>query len=221
LSSMPVQLTSGAPPVGRARMRRPPMPLPKRPQANAVAEQRARQPHGIGWSSRSGAKRPLFAQRISGAALRASGCCRRITPRQLDSTGAGESRSRGAALNGGVSRCRCLNRTPAMRKVAIVQLTQCSRRSEAVIADPTELRAYECDADRYCRRWPWCCRPPRRWRRRRVCRRVGEGGAVGLRQPRRGALPTADSVILGVARLTQVLETDCERLTGYRPPQLA
>src|SRR5690606_5565830 len=85
---------------------------------------------------------------------------------------------------------------------------------EGVIHDPAETRAYECDG-----LTAWRCPPlavvlPRSTAEvsavLRTCHEMGvpvvpRGSGTSLAG---GALPTADSVILGVARLTRVLETN-------------
>ncbi len=102
------------------------------------------------------------------------------------------------------------------RKPAIVARLREVLPGEAVIADPTELRAYECDALTAYRCPPLAVVLPSSTEEvaavLRVCHAervkvVPRGSGTSLAG---GALPTADSVILGVARLTQVLETDYE-----------
>ncbi|PWE27420.1 FAD-binding oxidoreductase [Pararhodobacter marinus] len=85
---------------------------------------------------------------------------------------------------------------------------------DAVIDDPVETRAYECDGLTAYRCPPLAAVLPSTTEEvaavLRVCHEervpvVPRGAGTSLAG---GALPTADSVILGVARLTQVLETD-------------
>ncbi|MDP3960309.1 MAG: FAD-linked oxidase C-terminal domain-containing protein [Pseudorhodobacter sp.] len=85
---------------------------------------------------------------------------------------------------------------------------------DAVVDDPTETRAYECDAlSAYCCP-PLCAVLPRTTAEvaavLRICHDMGvpvvpRGAGTSLSG---GALPTADCVLLGVARLNAVLETD-------------
>ena len=84
----------------------------------------------------------------------------------------------------------------------------------AVIADPTETRVYECDALTAYKCPPLCAVLPSSTEEvsavMRICHEEGvpvvpRGAGTSLAG---GALPTADSVILGVARLGDVLETD-------------
>lgn len=84
----------------------------------------------------------------------------------------------------------------------------------AVIDDPIELRVYECDGLSAYRCPPMCAVLPRSTEEvaavMRICHAAGvpvvpRGAGTSLAG---GALPTADCVILGVARLNQVIETD-------------
>ncbi len=84
----------------------------------------------------------------------------------------------------------------------------------AVIEDGVELKAYECDALSAYRCPPLCAVLPRSTEEvaavMKICHEEGvpvvpRGSGTSLAG---GALPTADSVILGVARLNEVLETD-------------
>ncbi|WP_420859874.1 FAD-linked oxidase C-terminal domain-containing protein [Marivivens marinus] len=84
----------------------------------------------------------------------------------------------------------------------------------AVIDDPSETRAYECDALSAYRCPPLCAVLPATTEEvaavLKICNEAGvpvvpRGSGTSLAG---GALPTADSVILGVARLNAVLETD-------------
>ncbi|WP_347311337.1 FAD-linked oxidase C-terminal domain-containing protein [Defluviimonas sp. SAOS-178_SWC] len=86
--------------------------------------------------------------------------------------------------------------------------------ADAVIDDPTETRAYECDALSAYRCPPLAVVLPRSTKEvaaaLRVCHAEGvpvvpRGSGTSLAG---GALPTADSVILGIARMNQVLEVD-------------
>lgn len=100
------------------------------------------------------------------------------------------------------------------RKAAIVaQLLQVLP-ADAVIHDPAETRAYECDALTAYRCAPLCAVLPRSTDEvaavLRICHHEGvpvvpRGSGTSLAG---GALPTADCVILGVARMNGVLETD-------------
>ncbi len=85
-----------------------------------------------------------------------------------------------------------------------------------MIHDPAELRAYECDALTAYRCPPLAVVLPASTeevaRALKICHEEGvpvvpRGSGTSLAG---GALPTADSVILGVSRMTQVLETDYE-----------
>ncbi len=87
---------------------------------------------------------------------------------------------------------------------------------EAVIHDPAETRAYECDALTAYRCAPLAVVLPASTEEvsavLALCHRMGvpvvpRGSGTSLAG---GALPTADSVILGVARMTEVLETSLE-----------
>ncbi|MAU45885.1 MAG: FAD-binding oxidoreductase [Yangia sp.] len=86
--------------------------------------------------------------------------------------------------------------------------------ADAVIDDIAETRAYECDALTAYRCPPLCAVLPSSTAEvsavLRVCHEEGvpvvpRGSGTSLAG---GALPTADSVILGVARMNEVLETD-------------
>ncbi|MFZ1482412.1 MAG: FAD-binding protein, partial [Paracoccaceae bacterium] len=86
--------------------------------------------------------------------------------------------------------------------------------ADAVIGDETQTRAYECDALSAYRCLPLAVVLPRSTAEvsaaLRVCCEEGvpvvpRGAGTSLAG---GAMPTADSVILGVARMTAVLETD-------------
>lgn len=86
--------------------------------------------------------------------------------------------------------------------------------ADAVIHDPAETRAYECDALTAYRCAPLAAVLPRTTEEvaavLRICQELGvpvvpRGSGTSLAG---GALPTADCVILGVARMNAVLETD-------------
>ncbi|MFX0542140.1 FAD-linked oxidase C-terminal domain-containing protein [Roseovarius sp. S4756] len=86
--------------------------------------------------------------------------------------------------------------------------------ADAVISDPAETRAYECDALAAYHCAPLAAVLPRSTAEvsaaLRVCHEMGvpvvpRGAGTSLAG---GALPTADCVILGTARMTEVLETD-------------
>jgi glycolate oxidase len=100
------------------------------------------------------------------------------------------------------------------RKPEIVARLQGILPAEAVIHDPNETRAYECDGLTAYRCPPLCVVLPASTEEvaavLRICHEervpvVPRGSGTSLAG---GALPTADSVILGVARLNAVLETD-------------
>ena len=100
------------------------------------------------------------------------------------------------------------------RKSAIVARLQEVLPKDAVIHEPTETRAYECDALTAYRCAPLAAVLPGSTAEvsavLKVCHDEGvpvvpRGSGTSLAG---GALPTADSVILGVARLNKVLETD-------------
>ena len=100
------------------------------------------------------------------------------------------------------------------RKVAIVAELRAALGPGAVIDDPSETRAYECDALTAYRCPPLCAVLPATTEEvaavMRICHAEGvpvvpRGSGTSLAG---GALPTADSVILGVARMTRVFEID-------------
>ncbi|MGI1662457.1 FAD-linked oxidase C-terminal domain-containing protein [Palleronia sp. KMU-117] len=100
------------------------------------------------------------------------------------------------------------------RKDRIVARLQAVLPRDAVIHDEAETRAYECDALTAYRCPPLCAVLPASTDEvaavLRVCHEEGvpvvpRGSGTSLAG---GALPTADSVILGVARLNDVLEVD-------------
>ncbi|MBT8419213.1 MAG: FAD-binding protein [Silicimonas sp.] len=106
------------------------------------------------------------------------------------------------------------DKTILARKDRIVTLLRTVLPEDAVIADETETRAYECDALTAYKCPPLCVALPSSTDEvaslLRICHDEGvpvvpRGSGTSLAG---GALPTADCVILGVARLNDVLETD-------------
>lgn len=102
------------------------------------------------------------------------------------------------------------------RKAAIVERLRAVLPADAVIDDETETRVYECDALTAYRCPPLAAVLPANTEETaavlKICHEeripvVPRGSGTSLAG---GALPTADSVILGVARMNQVLETDYE-----------
>ncbi|WP_371168065.1 FAD-linked oxidase C-terminal domain-containing protein [Aliiroseovarius sp. 2305UL8-7] len=100
------------------------------------------------------------------------------------------------------------------RKAQIVKRLQSVLPDGAVIHDPIETRAYECDALTAYKCPPLCAVLPASTEEvsavMGICHEEGvpvvpRGAGTSLAG---GALPTADSVILGVARLNDVIETD-------------
>ncbi|GGX58209.1 FAD-binding protein [Tateyamaria omphalii] len=100
------------------------------------------------------------------------------------------------------------------RKARVVARLRDVLPSDAVIDDPTETRAYECDALTAYRCPPMVAVLPSTTSEvsdvLRICHDEGvpvvpRGSGTSLAG---GALPTADCVILGVARMSDVLETD-------------
>ncbi|UWR22661.1 FAD-linked oxidase C-terminal domain-containing protein [Sulfitobacter sp. S190] len=100
------------------------------------------------------------------------------------------------------------------RKPRVVARLQSVLPSDAVIHDPRETHAYECDALTAYRCAPMVAVLPASTQEvsdvLRICHEEGvpvvpRGSGTSLAG---GALPTADSVILGVARMNDVLETD-------------
>ncbi|GGH33426.1 glycolate oxidase [Cribrihabitans marinus] len=100
------------------------------------------------------------------------------------------------------------------RKDRLVRRLQAVLPSDAVIHDEAETRAYECDALTAYRCPPLCVVLPSRTEDvaaiLRICHEEGvpvvpRGAGTSLAG---GSLPTADSVILGVARMNEVLEVD-------------
>lgn len=102
------------------------------------------------------------------------------------------------------------------RKSEIVAALRAVLPADAVIDDPTETKAYECDALSAYRCPPLAVLLPRTTAEvsaaLAICHAEGvpvvpRGAGTSLAG---GALPTADSVILGVARMNRVLEVDCD-----------
>ena len=100
------------------------------------------------------------------------------------------------------------------RKAELVTRLEAVLPAGAVISDPAETRAYECDALTAYRCPPLCAVLPGSTEEvaavLTICSQMGvpvvpRGAGTSLAG---GALPTADCVILGVARMNQVLETD-------------
>ncbi|WP_050528514.1 FAD-linked oxidase C-terminal domain-containing protein [Pseudorhodobacter aquimaris] len=100
------------------------------------------------------------------------------------------------------------------QKPAIVAALQEVLPADAVIFDEAEVRAYECDALTAYRCPPLAAVLPRSTAEvaavLRICHQMGvpvvpRGAGTSLAG---GALPTGDCVILGVARMNEVLETD-------------
>ncbi len=100
------------------------------------------------------------------------------------------------------------------RKSEIVAALRAVLPADAVIDDEAETRAYECDALSAYRCAPLAAILPRSTAEvsaaLKVCHNLGvpivpRGAGTSLAG---GALPTADSVILGIARMNRVLETD-------------
>jgi glycolate oxidase len=107
-----------------------------------------------------------------------------------------------------------IDATIVARKPAIVAALQEVLPPDAVIFDEAEVRAYECDALTAYRCPPLAAVLPRSTAEvsavLRVCHQMGvpvvpRGSGTSLAG---GALPTGDCVILGVARMNEVLETD-------------
>jgi glycolate oxidase len=100
------------------------------------------------------------------------------------------------------------------KKAAIVAALRAVLPADAVIDDPFETRAYECDALAAYRTRPLAVVLPRSTAEvaaaLKVCHRLGvpvvpRGAGTSLAG---GAMPSADAVILGVARMSAVLEVD-------------
>ena len=102
------------------------------------------------------------------------------------------------------------------RKAAIVAHLRRILPADAVISDNAETKAYECDALTAYKCPPLCAVLPSSTEEvsavLKICHEEGvpvvpRGAGTSLAG---GALPTADSVILGVAKLNEVLETDLD-----------
>ncbi|WP_306151598.1 FAD-linked oxidase C-terminal domain-containing protein [Roseovarius sp. MMSF_3281] len=100
------------------------------------------------------------------------------------------------------------------RKAELIEKLQGVMPSDAVISDPMETRAYECDALTAYKCAPMAVVLPGSTQEvseaLRICHDMGvpvvpRGAGTSLAG---GVLPTEDSVILGVSRLTDVLEAD-------------
>ena len=100
------------------------------------------------------------------------------------------------------------------KKAKLVERLQSVLAADAVIHDPAETRAYECDGLAAYRCPPLCAVLPSSTEEvaaaLKICHEEGvpvvpRGSGTSLAG---GAMPTADSVILGVARLNQVIETN-------------
>ena len=100
------------------------------------------------------------------------------------------------------------------KKAQIVARLQSVLSKGSVISDEAETKAYECDALSAYRCPPLCVVLPTNTEEvsavLKICHDMGvpvvpRGSGTSLAG---GALPTADSVILGVARMNDVLETD-------------
>jgi len=100
------------------------------------------------------------------------------------------------------------------RKASIVARLQLVLPEEAVISDPNETRAYECDALTAYRCQPLAVVLPGSTGEVAACLKICHEEGVPV-VPRGagtslagGSLPTADSIIIGVSRMNAVLETD-------------
>ncbi|MEC9434980.1 MAG: FAD-linked oxidase C-terminal domain-containing protein [Pseudomonadota bacterium] len=100
------------------------------------------------------------------------------------------------------------------RRDAIVARLAAALPADALVSDPRETRAYDCDALSIYACPPLAVTLPRTTEEvaavLRICAEEGvpvipRGSGTGLTG---GALPTADAVVLGVARMNAVLETD-------------
>ena len=100
------------------------------------------------------------------------------------------------------------------RKAQLIERLGAVLPADAVIHDPAETRAYECDGLTAYKCPPLAVVLPSSTKEvsdtLRICHQMGvpvvpRGAGTSLAG---GALPTEDSVILGVARLNEVLETD-------------
>jgi glycolate oxidase len=100
------------------------------------------------------------------------------------------------------------------RKASIVARLEQLLPGEAVISDPNETRAYECDALTAYRCQPLAVVLPGTTEEVAACLKICHEEGVPV-VPRGagtslagGSLPTADSIIIGVSRMNAVLETD-------------
>lgn len=100
------------------------------------------------------------------------------------------------------------------KKAALLERFRAVLPADAVISEPAETRAYECDALSAYRCPPLAVVLPANTREVAACLKICHEEGVPV-VPRGsgtslsgGALPTADSVILGVSKLADVLETD-------------
>ena len=100
------------------------------------------------------------------------------------------------------------------RKASIVATLEKLLPDEAVISDPNETRAYECDALTAYRCQPLAVVLPGTTEEVAECLKICHEEGVPV-VPRGagtslagGSLPTADSIIIGVSRMNAVLETD-------------
>ena len=100
------------------------------------------------------------------------------------------------------------------RKARLVERLRAVLPADAIIHDPAETRVYECDALTAYKCPPMLALLPASTQEvsdaLRICHEEGvpvvpRGAGTSLAG---GALPTADCVILGVARMTEMLETD-------------
>ena len=100
------------------------------------------------------------------------------------------------------------------KKAALVARLRDVLPADAVIEDPAETRVYECDALTAYKCAPMLALLPHDTQQvsdaLRICHEMGvpvvpRGAGTSLAG---GALPTADSVVLGVARMNDVIETD-------------
>ncbi len=106
------------------------------------------------------------------------------------------------------------DQTVLERKASIVARLQELLPGEAVISDPNETRAYECDALTAYRCQPLAVVLPGSTEEVAACLKICHEEGVPV-VPRGagtslagGSLPTADSIIIGVSRMNAVLETD-------------
>lgn len=94
------------------------------------------------------------------------------------------------------------------RKAELVTRMQEVLPRDAIISDPVETLAYECDALTAYKCPPLAALLPASTQEGAqalaICHEMGVPSLAG------GALPTEDSVILGVARMAEVLETDTD-----------